>query len=58
MRYLYQISIIDSGGRQVSWGITAISLDDAIAEAKTQAGVSDDPLSTQRLAQIDYEVAP
>jgi hypothetical protein len=57
MKYLYVISIVDSGGRQVSWGITATSLADAVTKAQTEAGVESDPLTTQRLAQIDFEVS-
>lgn len=55
MKYLYIVSIVNSSSQTVSWGIVATSMDQAVAKAKALAGVSTDPLTVQRMAQIDHD---
>jgi len=56
MKSLYIISIKDANGRMVSYSIVATSMAAAITKAQTEAGVSSDPESTQRMATIDFEL--
>lgn len=58
---IYLISIINSVSSMVSYCIVAADLSAAITQAKTAAGVSSDPSSTQKVGGmssgvIDYEV--
>jgi hypothetical protein len=58
---IYLISIINSANSAVSYCIVGSSLSTAITQAQTAAGVSHDPLSTQKMGGmssgvIDFEV--
>jgi hypothetical protein len=59
MKYLYVISLVDSTGSQVSWGIVATTMTAALTEARTRANVASDaePMSQQRLHPVHYIVS-